>query len=175
MRGITLSSTIGIIGLLMVSQVVVFIPSVHSTRGTFSLVGTQIATHQDSCESGRIVVVHFSATIAPIEFFVIHSDFYEVGMTASLPNVSLCQYHIISQSANYQFITNQSGFWYLVFTNSQQFANTLQEQDIHYEWTDYSQEDWNSIQYQNWAIILSGLFVSAIIIIGIAKYRFPQK
>jgi len=159
----------------MISQSVVFIPSVHSTHGSFSLIGTQIASPAVSCESGRIVFVHFSATSAPIEFFVIHFDNYEGIMADSLPNVSLCQYHIISQSANYQFTPDRNGHWYLVFMNSQQFANSLQEQDISYEWIDYSQEDWNSIQYQNLAIILGGLVVATIIIIGIAKYRFLQK
>ena len=176
MRCVTLSYILGIIGLLMISQSVAFLPAIHSTRGTISLIGTQIATPATSCEFGRIVNVHFSATSAPIEFFVVHSDYYDDLMADSLPNVSFCQYYIISQSANYQFTSNRSGLWYLVFTNSLEFANSLQEQDVRYVWTDYSPEEW----YANkilpiYLIIISGVILVALVLLRFARLRWTKK
>ncbi|MFW9809127.1 MAG: hypothetical protein ACFFE6_07080 [Candidatus Thorarchaeota archaeon] len=154
---------IGIIGLLVISQTVLFIPMVHTRSGSHTLTSSVTFTKSIDCESGRVVIVQFSAEYAAIEFFIVHSDFYDL---AGLPVVSLCQYHVVARSASHQFTSDRSGTWYLVF------ANSPQEQQVDYEWTDYSLQEWNTSQIMNWTIILGAGIVLSMIAFRFARERY---
>ncbi len=163
LRGIIITLLVVILVFSAIPMANSFLPMVHTRAGTFTLTASSSRSVSIDCDSGRVTIVQFSAEHNALEFFLVHSDFYDL---AGLPDISQCQYHVISQSATYQFTVDRSGTWYLVF------ANSPQDQEVSYSWTDYSSEEWNTSQFINWTIILIGLLaVSSIFIIYVTKSR----
>ncbi len=165
MSAINITVLVGIIGLLIVPQTGLFVP-MNSSSGSLQIEVSGVQVIGIECASERIADVQFSAESASLEFFIVHSDYFHQG---GLPAVALCQYHIIAQSASYQFTTDRSGIWYLVF------ANSAQAQIVSYEFTDYLPEEWNVILFNHWTIILSGIGVISIIIFKFVKKRYADK
>lgn len=158
----------------MISPVVVFVPSEHSRSGTFSLIGNAIVIRDIDCDSGRTVRIHFYATNASIEFFVINTQFYDVNSPEILPVVSFCEYHVIAQSADYQFITERNGPWYFVFKNNPIFAESLQEQRVHYEWIDSSQID-AAMPLITSTLVFGSIILGSIILILFVRVAYIKR
>lgn len=166
LRSITITSLITILILLVVPSNSLFFPMYQTRYGSFTLSASNSYSKSIDCDSGRIAVIQFSADHAALEFFIVHSDFYDLS---GLPDASQCEYHIISQSATHQFMADRSGTWYLVF------ANSPQDQVITYSWTDYSLEEWNTRQITNWSIILIAILsISVVAIRYVTKTRSAQ-
>ena len=162
MRVIVIIWLIGFIALAAAPPIVPINPQAHIRSGAISLTAFQFqAKSIDSLYDG-IVTIHFSAESAAIEFFVIHSDYYNL---AGLPDITLCQFHTIARSGSCQFRVESSETWYLVF------ANSPQNQQVTYEWIEYTIQEWNTRLAINWAIIIGCILIASAVLIKYARKR----
>jgi len=162
MRGIIFTFLIGIVVLGAATPIISLKPQAHIRSGAFSLSTSQFHTESIDSVNDGVVTVHFSAESAAIEFFVINSDYYNL---AGLPDIALSQFHTIARSGSCQFRVNRGETWYLVF------ANSPQNQQITYEWVEYSYQEWNTRLAINWAIIIGCALIVAAIVIKYGKKR----
>lgn len=165
MRIMSIPVLIGLIGLLVVPQGGLLVP-MNSGSGSFPIEVSGVSVTSFEADSGRVVVVQFSAERTTLEFFIVHSDYFTQG---GLPPVAYCEYHVMAQSASYQFTTDYSGTWYLVFANSQA------AQTVSYAVTDYPPEEWATIQFNNWFLAISFIGVALFVINRFARKRFAEK
>lgn len=156
MRTCTISILIGVIVLLVVPQPISLTPMARVQSGMVTISGSGYSVESIDSTADRIVVVHFSAESAAIEFFVIQSDYYNL---AGLPDIELCQFHTVAKSGTFQFKVDSSDIWYLVF------ANSPQSQEVNYEWIEYTFTEWNTQLAIRWTII-SAFVVAALLIIA---------
>ena len=160
------SLVIGFVALLVTPLPLVYNPSIRSHSGAFTLSDSQNRVVSVNSIADRIVIVQFTAEIAAIEFFVVHSDLYDL---AGLPDIALCQYHTVAGSGSCQFFVDSADTWYLVF------ANSPQNQEISYEWVEYTAAEWNTRQAINLAIVLGSIIVISTIIVKIVKNRASRQ
>ncbi len=165
MRIISIPILIGIIVLLSIPQSGLLVP-MNSGSGSFPIEVSGVSVTSFEVDSGRVVVVQFSAERTTLEFFLVLSVYFTQG---GLPPVAYCEYHVIAQSASYQFTTEYSGTWYLVFANSQG------AQTVSYEHTDYPPEEWATIQFNNWFLAISFIGVALFVINRFARKRLAEK
>ena len=156
---------IGIIGLLAVPLSSLLVP-MNSGSGDFPIEVSGVSVTGIDCDSDRVVVVYFSAEGAALEFFLVHSDYFDQG---ELPSVASCEYHVIAQSATYQFTTDDHGIWYLIFTNSPR------AQIVSWGFTEYPPEEWLIIQFNTLFLAISCIGVAIFVINRFARKRLAEK
>jgi hypothetical protein len=120
---------------------------------TLSANSSNLKTIMD-CTEGRVVEVSFTATQAPVEFFVVHSDDWDLSGT---PDISACEFYITARSATHQFVLDRGGTWYLYFKNGPT------SQEVTWTWTEYTQQSWAIRQFTTWTMI-SAVVVGAVLI-----------
>ena len=164
----TLSSnlSLGLVILLLVVPAGHFSPMVWTRSGSVNINDTGTAIVSVESTVGHIVVVQFSFPYGQLDFFLVHSDFYDLS---GLPDVSLCQFYALAKSGGYQFTVDRAGTWYLVF------ANSPQQQQGTYSWTEYSEAEWNSAQLINWTIIVICVILGSILVVQYMRSRFAKK
>jgi hypothetical protein len=166
MSTISSNLTIGLTIMLLIVPVGHFSPMVWHRTGSINIPDTGSTIKSIDSTAGHIVVVQFSVSDGALDFFLVHSDFYDLS---GLPDISLCQYHVFAQSARYQFTVDRDGTWYLVF------ANSPQQQQGTYAWTEYTEAEWNSVQLRNWAIIVICVILGSILVVQYLRSRFAKK
>ena len=166
MSAISSNLSIGLTIILLIVPVGHFTPMVWTRSGSFTISDTGTAIESIESTAGHIVVVQFSASYGALDFFLVHSDFYDLS---GLPDISLCQFHVLAQSASYQFTVDRDGTWYLVF------ANSPQQQEGTYSWTEYTEAEWNQIQLTNWTIIVICVILGSILVVQYMRSRFAKK
>jgi len=166
MNTISFNLSIGLVILLLVVPANHIVPMDWIRTGSFTITDSGTSTKSIESTAGNIVVVQFSADYGALEFFLVHSDFYDLS---GLPDTSQCQFHVIAQSASHQFTGDRSGTWYLVF------ANSPQQQVGTWAWTEYSVADWNFVQFRNWTILVICVVIASIFIIQYMQSKLSQK
>ncbi len=160
MKIFTILGFIGITILLVIPQAIILTPAARTRSGTITLSASGFTVKSIDSVADRVVVVQFSAETSAIEFFVIHSDYYNL---TGLPNVVLCQYHTIAKSGSCQFSVDTADTWYLVF------ANSAQSQQISYQWIEYTTIEWGTRQAIIMAVIVG--CIAVVSVIGIKAIR----
>ena len=166
MNAINSNLSIGLTIMLLIVPVGHFTPMVRQRSGSFNISDTGSAIESVDSTVGHIVVVQFSVSYGALDFFLVHSDFYDLS---GLPDISLCQFHVFAKSASYQFTVDRDGTWYLVF------ANSPQQQDGTFSWLEYTGTEWNLVQLRNWTIVVICVILGSILVVQYMKSRFAKK
>ena len=152
---------IAVIAIIVVSPIGLATPMIRT--GSFDLTpdSTKLKSIMD-CTAGRVVEVSFSATSAPLEFFVVHSDDWDLSGT---PDISVCEFYISAQSASHQFVLDRGGTWYLYFMNGPT------HQDVTWSWNEYTEQAWAFRQLMTWTLVSVGIIGGLLVILWYWRSR----